>query len=97
MLLALKEDKTTGSFCLCCLLCVLSVIIKSGAVFTNVHLYTIIICTGCTGSMVVYMHPCMLLVTCASKLHINIILLFMFHNITTSSFLLYCNHMTFMG
>ena len=43
MLLSLKEDYTIGSFNLCCLLCVFSVIIKSGVIFTNVHLYTIIL------------------------------------------------------
>ena len=63
MLPVLKEDNTTGCFCLCCLLCVLSMIIKSGVICTSVHLLAI---TVCTYSVLVYMCPCMLLVTCAT-------------------------------
>ena len=58
MLLTLKEDIITGSFCVCCLLCVLSIIIKSGMIYTSLHLCTIIICTN---GMAVYMYPCTLL------------------------------------
>ena len=43
MLLILKEDDTTGSFFLCHLWCVLSMISKSGALCTDIHLYSIII------------------------------------------------------
>ena len=45
MLLALKEDDTTVGFYLGSLLRVLNVILKSSVICTNVHLYTIIICT----------------------------------------------------
>ena len=58
MLFALKEDNITANFCLCHLSCVLSMIIKFLAIFTSVHLYTIIICTG---GMAVHMCPCILL------------------------------------
>ena len=61
MLFTLKEDHTSGSFCLCCLLYVLSMIIQSGAVCKSFHLYTIIICTY---DMVVYKCPYLLLITC---------------------------------
>ena len=61
-LLIMKEGKTTGSFCLHCLLHVLSMIIKSGVICTSVHSCTIIMCTDV---MAVCMCPCMLLVTCA--------------------------------
>ena len=61
MLIALKEDNTTISFYLCCLLCVLSVIIESGVICISEHLYA----NKCTDGMVVYMCQCMLLVTCA--------------------------------
>ena len=60
MLLVLKEDNTTGTLYLCHLLCVIRMIIKSGALCTNVHLYTIIICTN---GMTVYMYPFILLAT----------------------------------
>ena len=58
MLLTLKEDSTSGSFYLCNLLHVLSMIIQSGAICTSVCLCTIIICTY--GTMV-YMCSCILL------------------------------------
>ena len=60
MLLALKEDNTTGNFYLCGILHVLSVIIKYGVIFTSMHLYTIM----CTVGVAVYMYLCMLLVIC---------------------------------
>ena len=55
--ITLQEDKTVGSFYLCHLVHVLSVITKS--ICTRVCLHTIIICTD---NMAVYMCPCMLLV-----------------------------------
>ena len=58
MLFALKNDNTTGSFYPRHLLYVLSMIIKSGALCTSVHLYTITICTD---GRAIYMCPCMLL------------------------------------
>ena len=60
MLLSVKVDNTTDSFCLCCLLCVLPIIIKSGLICTSVHLHTIIMCTD---GMAVYTCPCLLLPT----------------------------------
>ena len=57
ILLTLKADTTTGSFYICCLFQVLSVIIKFLAISTVVHLYTII----CTDGAVEYMCPCILL------------------------------------
>ena len=54
----MKEDNTTGSFCLCHLLHILSMIIKSGAIYTSVQLYTTIICTD---GMAVYIWPYILL------------------------------------
>ena len=65
MLLAVKEYNTTGSFYLCHLLNVLSIIIISGTICTSAHLYTNIICTDGTA---VYVCPCMLMVT-ACALH----------------------------
>ena len=59
MLHTLQVDNTIGQYYLCCILHVLNMIIKSGAICTSVHLYTIIIGTD---GVVVYMWPCMLLV-----------------------------------
>ena len=59
MLLTLKEDYTTASFCPCCLLQGLSMIIYPGVICTSLWLNTIILCTD---GVVVYMCPCILLV-----------------------------------
>ena len=59
MLFTLKEDKTSGSFYLCHLLHLFSESIRSGAMYTNVHLYSYYI----TDSTMVYICPCMLLVS----------------------------------
>ena len=55
MLLTLKEDDAIDSFYLCHVLCVLSMIIKSGVICTRVLLYTIIIC-AVHGSIYVSMY-----------------------------------------
>ena len=60
MLLTLKEDNTTGGFHLSCLLHVFSMIIRSGLICTDMHLYTVIIGTD---DMAVYMCPCMLFIS----------------------------------
>ena len=105
VLFTLMEDNTTGSFYLCHLLSVPSMISKSGVICTSVYLYTVI----CTDGMAVYMSPCMLLIIPCSlyyflyytdhgmcinvdipKLWITSMLLFASYNITTSSFFSYC-------
>ena len=48
MLLTFKDDNTTGSFWLCLLFCVLSLIIISDYLCTGMNLYTITICTDAT-------------------------------------------------
>ena len=58
MLLALKENNTTGTFYLCHLLHVLCMIIKSDAICTCLHLWTLNICTD---GVAVYLCPCILL------------------------------------
>ena len=55
----IKEDNSTGSFNLCHLSCVFGVIIKSGTMCTSVHLCALL----CMDGTVVYMCPCILLVT----------------------------------
>ena len=93
MFVMLKEDNTTSSFYLCYLLCVHSVIITFGTICTSVPLYTIV---KCTDGMAAYMGQCMLLITCVVtmvfiymliKLQMNILSLFVFHNIIISPFL----------
>ena len=102
MLLALNGDNTTGSFYPFCLLHVLSMITESAALCKSMDLYTIIICTDgvlvcmcpwmplvTTGIICYWLHVCRLryaYILDASKLWINIILLFVFHNITTQIF-----------
>ena len=54
----MKDDNTTGSFQLCCLFCVLSVIIIPGYISTSMYLY---ITTICTEGVAVCMCPCLLM------------------------------------
>ena len=59
MSLVLKDDNTTGSFLLCHLFYMFSVIMISDIRCTGVHLYTIVICTD---GIIIGMCPCLLLV-----------------------------------
>ena len=89
MLLALKEDNTADSFCLCCLLHAQSVIITSGVIFTNLHLYNYVyrLCGSIYVSLyTIGLHVWSLQYVDISKLQKNI-LFSMFHNITPSLFL----------
>ena len=91
MLLTLKKDNTTGNFCLTCLLYVHNMVIKSGVIcegvfISNYYMYR------WHGSMYVSMYAIsymcsnwdMDIYVDTSKVQMNIILLCVFHNITTS-------------
>ena len=56
MLFTLKEDNSTGNFYLCCLLHVLSMIIKSRAICTGA--YYIIMCTDGVVCWYIFVHIC---------------------------------------
>ena len=97
ILLALKEDKITDIYYLCHLLWVLRVIIKSCAICTSMHLYTIIIFSDGTS---VCMCPCKILfIACMlyygmyiwvdiTKVWITSNLFFVFYDITTYTIIL---------
>ena len=83
MLLALKEDNTTGSFYLSCLLCM---IIKSSVIFTSAHLYKVFMCKD---GISIYVCPCMLLVsTC--------VICFWLH-VQQLQYAYICGHLKVMG